>query len=644
MEDFTAWFAGPKAENGEAFADTIRRILEDYHYWRRNYFPEDGVLIRSADQHAQSEWKDVFADRLQELLALLKGDFPFYSPRYAAHMVSEQTLPSIAGYFAGMLYNPNNVTSESAPVTVRLELEASAAIAEMLGYDRSTSWAHLTSGGTVANLEAIWVARTVKYLPLLLKDIHEKMDLPSTLRVRAPIELLGLRPTQALAWLLETFRLAEGKHGKEVSDQVIREFQTSQYNVSATGMRHLLELTGSEPIVFAPETSHYCLPKILDLLGIGRNALMNVRVTDRFRMDIADLKEKVAKAESDGKHVLAVVAVMGTTEEGAVDPLDSILDLRAEREAQGKPSFWVHADAAYGGYLRTVTIPSRIGLGEPFVDIEFNGNRRKLAIELPEHEPCNALERLGECDSIVVDPHKLGYIPYPAGVVCFQSDLVRPLMRQNAPYLEDAPAGPEEERTAPGLGVYVLEGSKPGAAAAAVWLSHTTIPLDTSGHGALMRETIRNAAELHSLLVQWSEIAGPQTTQAVPLCAPDSNIVCYAFRPIAGTPTLHDINKLNKTLYDRFSLAPGRQGHVYEQEFFVSRTVLTSHNYSTQTVAPFLARLGVTEEEFQATGVLLLRSALMNPWYGLGKRRGRQYLLDLVNALHTVAAETVRSQ
>jgi hypothetical protein len=52
------------------------------------------------------------------LLARLKADFPFHSPRYAAHMIAEQTLPSIAAYFAAMLYNPNNVSSDAGPAKV----------------------------------------------------------------------------------------------------------------------------------------------------------------------------------------------------------------------------------------------------------------------------------------------------------------------------------------------------------------------------------------------------------------------------------------------------------------------------------------------------------------------------------------------
>ncbi len=122
--DFSAWFAGPKAENGEWFESVLNKIVQDYYAWRRNYFPEDGVVIDSRAKREGEEFRDSFDDRLLELLARLKADFPFQSPRYAAHMVAEQTLPSIAGWFAAMLYNPNNVSREAAPVTVRLELEA----------------------------------------------------------------------------------------------------------------------------------------------------------------------------------------------------------------------------------------------------------------------------------------------------------------------------------------------------------------------------------------------------------------------------------------------------------------------------------------------------------------------------------------
>ncbi len=164
-----AWFAGPKAENAPWFAQWLGRIVDDYYAWRRNYFPEDGVVVDSALRRQSEGFVDAFEDRLLELLARLKSDVPFHSPRYAAHMLAEQTLPSIAGTIAALLYNPNNVTSESAPVTVRLELEAGKMLCRMIGYP-AESWAHLCSGGTLANFEALWIARSVRYLPLVVAD------------------------------------------------------------------------------------------------------------------------------------------------------------------------------------------------------------------------------------------------------------------------------------------------------------------------------------------------------------------------------------------------------------------------------------------------------------------------------------------
>lgn len=130
----SAWFAGPKSENGDWFAGAVQRIVADYYAWRRNYFPEDCVVVDSAARRDAEVFRDHFEDRLIELLARLKHDVPFHSPRYAGHMIAEQTLPGIAGYLAAMLNNPNNVSPDAAPVTVRLELEAAQMIARMLSH------------------------------------------------------------------------------------------------------------------------------------------------------------------------------------------------------------------------------------------------------------------------------------------------------------------------------------------------------------------------------------------------------------------------------------------------------------------------------------------------------------------------------
>jgi glutamate/tyrosine decarboxylase-like PLP-dependent enzyme len=628
----SGWFAGPKAENGEWFADQIRRIIQDHHSWRRNYFPEDGVVVDSQHRRISEQFQYAFEDRLLELMARLKADFPFYSPRYAAHMLSEQTLPSIAGYFAAMLYNPNNVSSDVAPVTVRLELEASQMIAKMLGYGPDC-WAHLTSGGTVANLEALWIARTVKYLPLVVRDMRQEFKLDPLSWPQDPRRLIDISPNESLQGLARTFADAFALVGKtaKTTRRLIDAYRASSFNVGEHGVQATASL--GRPVVLVPESHHYCFEKAVDVLGLGRRSLVPVRVDSEFRMSVRHLAEQLDKAQEIGATVVAVVAVVGTTEEGAVDPVNEVLELRSKRETTGQGSFWIHADAAYGGYLRTMTLPQRIGLGESFSEVRLGAETRKLDLRFPERGACEALERLGECDSITVDPHKLGFIPYPAGAICFKSNLVKPIARQDAPYLEDAPSDVETERTSQGIGLYILEGSKPGAAAAAVWLSHRLIPLDNAGHGVLVREMIRNAFELHALLEGYTE----SFMKAVCLCRPGSNIVCYAFRPRDGAASLSQLNVLNDRIYRRFTLHEDER--VYNHSFFVSRTTMSPLRYSPPAVEGFLARLGGTLDEYSKEGVFLLRSVLMNPWYAGAKARGRYFLCELTTALFRAAEE-----
>lgn len=622
--DIAGWFAGPKAENGEWFAQVVLRIVQDYHAWRRNYFPEDGVILDASVRRHNEDFRDAFEDRLLELLGRLKADFPFQSPRYAAHMIAEQTLPSIAGYFAAMLYNPNNVSADCAPVTVKLELEACRLISRMLGYDAG-SWAHLTSGGTIANIEALWVARTVSCLPLIVADMRRALGLHADPSVNGP----GTPPIASLEAFARVF--ADAPPGAPV----IRAYLDSPHNVVEQGQAALSRRLGSEPALLLPETHHYCFEKAMDVLGLGRRAVVPVRVDENFRMIPTELDKELDRLRGSGRHPLAVVAVVGTTEEGAVDPIDEILALRDRRHAAGLGSFWLHADAAYGGYLRTMTVPSRIGLGEESTTVSIAGQEQRIPLHLPHHHACQALERLGECDSITIDPHKLGYVPYPAGAVCFRSNLVKPITRQEAPYLSDKPADPQVERTSESVGLYVLEGSKPGAAAAAVWLSHSLIPLDTTGHGVLVRETVRQASELHALLSTYSTLAPrPRRVRCEALCPPASNIVCYAFR-FADPAPLAAINRLNREVYERFSVSGAER--VYDQRFFISRTVIRPALYRAETVAGFLARLGVSAAEYEQEGVFLLRSVLMNPWYAQAKAKGRYFLSELAAELFAEA-------
>ena len=77
-------------------------------------------------------------------------------------------MPSLLGYFMTMLYNPNNVSIEASPLTTVAEIRAGEQLCELFGFNIKrndpkavVAWGHITCGGTVANLESIWLVSSV---------------------------------------------------------------------------------------------------------------------------------------------------------------------------------------------------------------------------------------------------------------------------------------------------------------------------------------------------------------------------------------------------------------------------------------------------------------------------------------------------
>ncbi|MEH0541769.1 aminotransferase class V-fold PLP-dependent enzyme [Streptomyces sp. B21-105] len=124
--------------------------------------------------HAIQEWTDTyspyephpslhvdderFASAVQELTGrLTTGNYPFFHPHYAGQMLKPPHPAAVVGHLATMLINPNNHALDGGPATAAMEREAVAQLAAMFGYD--THLGHLTTSGTIANLEALFVAR-----------------------------------------------------------------------------------------------------------------------------------------------------------------------------------------------------------------------------------------------------------------------------------------------------------------------------------------------------------------------------------------------------------------------------------------------------------------------------------------------------
>lgn len=99
----------------------------------------------------------VVSRSVSELHMRLRDNYPFFHPRYVGQMLKPPHPLAVVGYVAAMLVNPNNHALDGGPATARMEKEVVASLAAMFGFGEHLG--HLTSSGTIANLEALFVAR-----------------------------------------------------------------------------------------------------------------------------------------------------------------------------------------------------------------------------------------------------------------------------------------------------------------------------------------------------------------------------------------------------------------------------------------------------------------------------------------------------
>lgn len=329
---------------------------------------------------------------LMEVATRLQDNYPYFHPQYAGQMMKPPHPVARLAYMLAMWINPNNHALDGGKASSQMEKEAVAGIARMFGWE--TFLGHLTGGGTLANLEALWVA--------------------------------------------------------------------GQLNPSGT--------------ILASSQAHYTHSRISAVLRLPFESVP----TDRLgRMDLSALKKRL-----DQGGVATVVATVGTTATGSIDPLPEMLALR------DKYGFRLHADSAYGGYF-------------------------KLAANLST-QTAETYARLHEVDSIVVDPHKHGLQPYGCGCILFRDPTVGRFYKHDSPYTYFSSSELH-------LGEISLECSRAGASAVGLWATMKLLPLVKGGEFALGLQSGREAA-----LSLWEKIyADRRFMTAFP---PELDIIIFAPR------------------------------------------------------------------------------------------------------------------
>jgi len=301
---------------------------------------------------------------LLDIARRLQDEYPYEHPFYIGQMLKPPHPLARLAYALTMFVNPNNHALDGGKESSHMEKEAVAEIAAMFGWDAHLG--HLTGGGTMANLEALWAAG---------------------------------------------------------------------------------EVMGRDRYIVASAQAHYTHSRIT---GILKLPFKSVHTDQHARMDMNALRDIL-----DEGNVGTVVATLGSTATGSVDPLVDILELQKEY------GFRVHVDSAYGGYFR-------------------------LAQNLDE-QARQAFDAITHADSIVVDPHKHGLQPYGCGCIVYRDPAVGQLYQHHSPYTYFS----SDELH---LGEISMECSRPGASAVALWATHQLLPPVEGGTFAADIERCRDGA------------------------------------------------------------------------------------------------------------------------------------------------------
>jgi len=598
------FFLGAYGENNDFFEKTLLELVRDHVFWRRNFHPEDEPPIGTHDQYTRAYLDGLARTRheLHQLTAALKRSVPSFHPRYLGHMVSDLLLPGLIAQLVTTLYNPNNIVEDVAPITVQLELEVGRQLARMLGFSvdpahEPCALGHLTSGGTVANDEALWLARASRLYPIALRDACESTgtwipDVPVR-KGSKDLELLELGTDEVLGLCRRvTAFCATEPRGPELS-RALTAGRVEEIGLAAFADRHPVL---KRMAVVLPATAHYSWHKAMTLLGLGAANLVEVPV-QQARLDAARLEPALSALRNEGRPVLAVVGVYGTTEFGTLDSIHELVEVRRRF-----PGFWLHVDAAWGGYLPTLFRDAR-GKLLPRETVR-DGFRW-----FPSERVHQATAALAQADSVTVDPHKLGFVPFGAGALVVRNRRALDLMQQEAPYVFTSPAD-DDDRRYRALGRYVLEGSKPGAAAAACYVNHRVLPLDHDHFGKLLARSVQTCERLVERIPSLEQELSPWVRVAIPF-EPDCNLVCLAFNP-RGNRSLRTANAFGRRLFETLDVRPDRP--VQLKEFFGSCTTVPLDHLGPEELQRIAAELDVELARPDDAVLFLLRHTVMNPW------------------------------
>lgn len=301
-------------------------------------------------------------------------------------------------------------------------------------------------------------------------------------------------------------------------------------------LRVLMESGYSDVVVLASERIHYSVQKSMMLLGLGEDAVVTIPLDEQGRIRIDLLREKINELKKKNVLIMAIIGIAGTTETGNIDPLDELANI-AEKE-----NIWYHVDAAWGG---SFLLSSKIR---------------------------NMLKGIKRADSVILDGHKLLYLPLAHGAVVFKNQYSLNALRHNANYII--------RKGSVDLGQTSLEGSR-RFTSLKLWFSLKM--LGSSGYTALLKKSMQLTEQMKQLVDQSPYFE--RTNE------PEVSIVTYRYVPLPYQAELEEkiaeedwerVGEINSILNDMNVELQKRQRNYGVS--FVSRTTLKVYKYKKPIV------------------------------------------------------------
>ena len=547
---FETLFLGPHGENSAFFQQVWGELLQRTLQQRRDLFPTDKNLAIESPGEDQVR---AVSQEIEKFFDILHKEVPTFSQRYLGHMISDVSVPALIANAAVLFCNPNLASKEVASAGLQFEMQAINELAAMIGFEPRSARGHFTSGGTVANFEAFWRARFrldhwLSMAAWLLEKGHAKQ---------------GIFELAHQGW--DRFEDYTQRYSIETTELAERSFVVQGPWDIARYYSQTLQRDFPQPVVLVPGNKHYSWPKSANIFGLSEKAIWPTELDRYGRLSIPSLRRNIEKARRQQRPIMMSVSVAGTTELGTVDPVDAACDLFDEYRRQENIDIWHHVDAAYGGYFCTT----------------FRGGESQLSRHTQD-----AFGALQRADSVTLDPHKLGFVPYACGAFLVREPHSYSVSRISAPYLIE-----DQSIDAPSWST-TLEGSRAATGAGAVWLSSRVLPLNAEGHGAILNQALETTQLLADKLQQSFD-----NIYFTP--GNDTNIVCFTLAQPESS--LRETNRLTEDIVDKFTDSPN---------FAISRTALNTKSYAGLIDDVVAQWQGIVDDDH----LLVIRMVVMSPY------------------------------